>query len=54
MLDWRDKGYYVTSVKDQGQCKAGWAFASTAFYESHYLIRTKNPVFTKSNPLDFA
>ena len=32
-LDWREKGI-ITGVKDQGKCKASWAFSSIATIES--------------------
>lgn len=38
--DWRDSGY-VTPVKDQGDCGAGTAFATTAQYESLLAIKSK-------------
>ncbi len=37
-LDWRAaNGNFVSGVRDQGPCAAGWAFASTAALESAFL-----------------
>jgi hypothetical protein len=38
-LDWRDQGgNFVTPLRDQGDCSAGWAYASTAALESAFLL----------------
>ena len=44
-FDWR--GYdRITPVKDQGSsCKAGWAFAATALYESILAISTRGKLY---------
>ena len=37
-LNYSDLGK-VTAVRDQKRCGSCWAFASTAVYESHLLIK---------------
>jgi cathepsin L len=39
-IDWTTKGG-VSSIKNQGQCGACWAFAATATCESYALIKSK-------------
>lgn len=38
-LDWRQVPNRVGSVKDQGECAAGWAFASTGLLEGQLVSR---------------
>jgi len=47
-FDWRTQKV-VTSIKDQGQCGACYAFASVAVMESLYAIKIKS-----QNPTDFS
>ncbi|MDD5243826.1 MAG: C1 family peptidase, partial [Syntrophorhabdaceae bacterium] len=51
-LDWRnyDGNNYVTPVRDQGECSACWAFATTAALEANILITGNMP----GTPLDLS
>jgi cathepsin F len=40
-FDWREHGK-VTPIKNQGNCGACWAFASTQVIESHFAIKYNN------------
>ena len=43
-FDWRNNsGDYVTPIRDQGDCGACWAFATTAALESQVLIAQNTP-----------
>ncbi len=44
-IDWRDVGgaSYVTGIRDQTGCASCWAFASTATFESAFLIQQQTP-----------
>ncbi len=42
-LDWRDAGA-VTSVKDQGTCRASWAFSAAGALEGQHFTQTQELV----------
>jgi len=50
-VDWVKKGK-VTEVKDQGYCRAGWAFSAAGAVESAYAISgNKNPIVLSEQQL---
>lgn len=42
-IDWITQGK-VTSVKNQGTCQAGWAFAAIASVETAFLFKSTNSI----------
>ena len=50
-IDWQALGK-VTSVKDQGQCDAGYAFCSAGLAESYYLFDNKNVSLSEQQIID--